>query len=316
MTEATRGRTIRTHGEKMAETIVNLHGGKDPRALPNYSIAEAAAYLRIPRSTLRSWLVGMDTFRPILDVALRAPPTLSFFNVVEAHVLNSIREHHRLPEIRRALRYVQRDLEVDRPLIREKFQTDGVSLFVERLGKLLNVSQEGQVAMREVLAAHLRRLDFDAEGLAERLYPFTRSGAHGGLELDDPRFVVFDPRIAFGRLVIAGTGIPTAVLAERFAAGDLSDELAADYGIERRVVEEAVRCETLRRAAGPPSSSSTGAWESTSSPRLCGVLAFKSRYTMTTSRRTRSTRSGCQPSGAKAGPSSPATTESATVMPR
>ena len=56
-------------------------------------------------------------------------------------------------------------------------------------------------------------------------------------------------RIAFGRLVIAGTGIPTAVLAERFAAGDLSDELAADYGIERRVVEEAVRCETLRRAA-------------------------------------------------------------------
>src|SRR5438105_5770796 len=231
----------------MAENAATLYRGKDPRALPNHAVAEAAAYLRIPRSTLRAWLLGMGKFKPILKVALRSPPTLSFFNLVEAHVLNSIREYHRLPEIRRALTFVERNLEVDRPLVRKVFQTDGVSLFVEHLGKLLNVSQEGQVAMREVLAAHLRRLDFDAEGLAERLYPFTRSGAHGGLELDDPRFVVFAPRIAFGRLVIAGTGIPTAVLAERFAAGDVSDELAADYGIERRVVEEAVRCETLRR---------------------------------------------------------------------
>ena len=233
----------------MVETVSTLYGGKDPRALPNHSLAEAAAYLRIPRSTLRAWLVGMGKFKPILKAARRSPPTLSFFNLVEAHVLNSIREYHRLPEIRRALEFVERNLEVDRPLVRKVFQTDGVSLFVEHLGKLLNVSQAGQLAMREVLGAHLRRLDFDAEGFAERLYPFTRSGARGGLELEDPRFVVFDPRIAFGRLVIAGTGIPTAVLADRFDAGDLSDDLAKDYGLDRRIVEEAVRCERLRRAA-------------------------------------------------------------------
>jgi uncharacterized protein (DUF433 family) len=227
----------------------NLYGAKDPRALPNYSLTEAAAYLRIPRSTLRAWLLGQGEFKAVLDIALRSPPTLSFLNLVEAHVLNSIREHHRMPEIRRALRYVERDLNVDRPLVRHVFQTDGVSLFVEHLGKLLDVSREGQVAMREMLGAHLRRLDFDAKGFAERLYPFTRSGAHGGLELEDPRLVVFDPRIAFGRLVVAGTGIPTAVLADRFDAGDLSDDLAKDYDLDRRVVEEAVRCERLRRAA-------------------------------------------------------------------
>lgn len=229
--------------------ISKLYGKKDARALPNHSLSEAAAYLRIPRSTLRAWLLGMGAFKPILSVAHRSPPTLSFFNLVEAHVLNSIREYHRLPEIRRALQYVERELEVDRPLVRKVFQSDGVSLFVEHLGKLLNVTREGQVAMREILGAHLRRLDFDKGGLAERLYPFTRAGAHGGLEVDDPRFVVFDPRIAFGRLVVAGTGIPTAALADRFAAGDLSEDLAADYGIERRVIEEAVRCESLRRAA-------------------------------------------------------------------
>ncbi|HET8539836.1 MAG TPA: DUF433 domain-containing protein [Anaeromyxobacter sp.] len=226
-----------------------LYGGKDPRALPNYSVAESAAYLRIPRSTLRAWMLGQGEFKAVLEIAQRKPPTLSFLNLVEAHVLNSIREYHRMPEIRRALNYVRRNLEVDRPLVRKVFQTDGVSLFVEHLGGLLNVSREGQVAMRETLGAHLRRLDFDAEGFAERLYPFTRSGARGGLELDDPKFVVFDPRVSFGRLVVAGTGIPTSVLADRFDAGDLSDDLAKDYGLDRRVVEEAVRCERLRRAA-------------------------------------------------------------------
>lgn len=208
-----------------------------------------AAYLRIPRSTLRAWFLGMGKFKPILDIAEKAPPALSFFNLVEAHVLNSIRAYHRVPEIRRALLYVERELAFDRPLIRETFQTDGVNLFVEHLGRLLNVTQEGQLAMREVLAAYLRRLDFDQEGIAERLYPFTRAGAHGSLELEDPKSVVFDARIAFGRLVVAGTGVPTAAVADRFVAGDTLDDLAADYGIRRELVEEAIRCQNLRRAA-------------------------------------------------------------------
>jgi uncharacterized protein (DUF433 family) len=235
--------------DPVAESVSNLYSGKDPRDLPNHALGEASAYLRIPRSTLRAWLFGTETFRAILVPAKRSPPTLSFFNLVEAHVLNSIREHHAVPEIRKALRYVEKDLGAERPLVRKVFQTDGVSLFVEHLGKLLNVSREGQLTMREVLGAHLRRLDFDREGLARRLYPFTRQGAHSGLEVTDPRAVVFDPHIAFGRLIISGTGIATAAIADRFVAGDTFEDLALDYGIDRRAVEEAVRCENLLRAA-------------------------------------------------------------------
>lgn len=233
----------------MIEKVQKLYGGADPRSLPNHSLTEVAAYLRIPRSTVRAWFLGMGKFKPILDIAQKAPSALSFFNLVEAHVLNSIRTYHRLPEIRRALLYVERELSVDRPLIRKTFQTDGVNLFVEHLGRLLNVTQEGQLAMREVLAAYLRRLDFDQDGIAERLYPFTRADARGGLELEDPKSVVFDARIAFGRLVVAGTGVPTAAVADRFVAGDTLDDLATDYGIRRELVEEAIRCENLRRAA-------------------------------------------------------------------
>ncbi|MDM3847091.1 MAG: DUF433 domain-containing protein [Aphanizomenon gracile PMC649.10] len=55
--------------------------------------------------------------------------------------------------------------------------------------------------------------------------------------------MVIDPRIAFGRLVIADTGISTSVLVARYQAGDSIDDLADDYGCDRLIIEEAIRCE-------------------------------------------------------------------------
>jgi uncharacterized protein (DUF433 family) len=60
---------------------------------------------------------------------------------------------------------------------------------------------------------------------------------------------VIDPRISFGRPVLAGTGIPTAVIAERYKAGESMDDLADDYGCQRFEIEEAVRCELALEAA-------------------------------------------------------------------
>jgi len=50
---------------------------QDLRELPAYSIAEAAGYLRLPKSTLRAWLVGQPYrvgevqrfFRPVIEIA-------------------------------------------------------------------------------------------------------------------------------------------------------------------------------------------------------------------------------------------------------
>jgi uncharacterized protein (DUF433 family) len=61
---------------------------------------------------------------------------------------------------------------------------------------------------------------------------------------------VIDPKVSFGRPVVAGTGIPTAVLAERFKAGDTISELADDYGANADAIEDAIRCELdVRHAA-------------------------------------------------------------------
>jgi uncharacterized protein (DUF433 family) len=60
---------------------------------------------------------------------------------------------------------------------------------------------------------------------------------------------VIDPRISFGCQILAGSGIPTAIVAERYKAGESIDELAEDYGRERLDIEEAIRCELDVEAA-------------------------------------------------------------------
>jgi uncharacterized protein (DUF433 family) len=60
---------------------------------------------------------------------------------------------------------------------------------------------------------------------------------------------VIDSRIAFGRLVIAGTGIPTHIVAERYYAGDSIHDLADDYNCNHETIEEAIRCEIRPLAA-------------------------------------------------------------------
>ena len=220
----------------------------DSREMPSYSVGEAAHYLRIPIATLRSWVCGRyyptehgkRFFKPVIELPDDNLPSLSFVNLVEAHVLDAIRREHNipLPKVRIALDYVKPHFGSRHPLADHEFQTDGAALLLSRFEKLIAVSEAGQLAMKEMLAAHLRRVEHDASGLAARLYPFTRKR-----EADEPKIIVIDPWISFGRPTITGTGIATSIVAERYKAGESIAELAQDYGCEQNYVEEAVRCE-------------------------------------------------------------------------
>ena len=217
------------------------------RTTAAYSLAEAAHYLNLPLTTLRAWCLGQPGFRAVIRLDGKNPWALSFLNLVEGHVLAAIRREHKVPliAVRKALKYVQDHLELDRPLVQAEFETDGLSLFVERLGLLINASKEGQMAMREILAAHLKRIERDGKGLPIKLYLFTRRDRSAS----GPASVVVDPRIAFGRPVLVGRSVPTAVLADRFKAGETLKELAEDYETSPTAIEEAIRCELDRQAA-------------------------------------------------------------------
>jgi uncharacterized protein (DUF433 family) len=165
----------------------------------------------------------------------------SFMNIVEAHVLAGMRRHHGvgLPQVRRALDYVQKKCGVSRPLIDQRFQTDGRFLFVEQLERLVNASKGGQLAMPDLLP-QLQRIERDFAGLPAKLYPCTRP-AEACNPASDPKIVVMNPRVSFGRPSVGG--IATSTIWSRFCAGDSPSHLAEDYGLPPEAIEEAIRCE-------------------------------------------------------------------------
>lgn len=216
----------------------------DPREVPNYTLPEAARWLGLAPNTLRVWLRGQDyptkvgkrRAQPVVRPASVQPFGLSFWNLVECSVLATIRKQHEisLQKVRRALAYVAKELGKQRPLIEQEFSTDGIGLFVEHYGKLIDASQQGQTAMREILEAGLTRIERDEAGLAARLFPW-RSDPH------EPRIVAVDPRIAFGQPILASTRVPVEVVFERFRAGDTIAHLAKDYRVEPARIEDLVR---------------------------------------------------------------------------
>jgi uncharacterized protein (DUF433 family) len=224
----------------------------DTREMPIYGIPLAAHYLRLPYGTLAYWVLGRrydtdhgrKTAVPVITRPDETRPLLSFFNLVEAHVLRALRKEHgiKLNHIRRALDFLTEKFGKAHPLIQHQFRTDGARLFVEQLGKLIDVTGFGQTVMPELMI-HLERLEFEDDVVA-RLYPFTRP-RHAG-----PRSVFIDPRYSFGRPVLADIKVPTGVIADRYAAGESIKDLAIDYGCTALEIEEAIRCELqIKQAA-------------------------------------------------------------------
>ncbi len=97
--------------------------------------------------------------------------------------------------------------------------------------------------MKEIIGLYLKRIEWDANGLPIKLYPFTRDTQADAAPASDPRVVVINPAISFGRPVIAGTGIPVASIYERYKAGDSVADLVRDFHLETSAIEEAIRCE-------------------------------------------------------------------------
>ena len=241
----------------MAVTKFRLYNGRDPRDIPAYMLHEASRYTGVPFNTLRSWVSGRPYStdsgtkysKPLIIRPNPADSSLSFTNLIEAHVLNAIRRKHSvaMPRVRKALDFLSKKFDSKHPLAEHDFETDGVDLFVEQYGEFINVSQHGQLAMKEILRAYLKRIERDEDGLAKQLFPFTRIATNGNF--DDPKIVAINPRVAFGKPVIAGTGIPTSIIAERYKTGESMSEIADDYGRKQIEIEEAIRCEFELKAA-------------------------------------------------------------------
>ena len=228
----------------------NKRKPEDLRDLPSYGVPEAARYLGIPRTTLRSWLEGRyikvrgqrrKKFYPaLIQPADPKRHLLSFFNLVEAHVLAATR-HRKVPlqAIRNNIEYLKEVTNSRRPLLTAELATFGKSLIaIDRDGSHINITKpgkRGQKAFEVVLKSYLERIVRDGFGLPRQFAPARFKNIKDG---ETP--VTINPLIASGSPVVSGTGISVSVLWRRNKAGESVADLAEDYGLEPVAIQKAI----------------------------------------------------------------------------
>jgi uncharacterized protein (DUF433 family) len=217
----------------------------DPRERPLYSVAEIAAYVRMNRRTLATWVSGRGSQPSLIRRPIANDPRLSYNNLIEAYVLNALRKHVgvSMPRIRRGLEYVERSYGIEKFLLSDQLRARRGNLLIEALGELVNVGERGQAEIPEVVSAYLRRIEY-RNGLPARLHPVTRTDDPQG-----PQKIVILPDVGFGRPITTRGHVSVAVIKDRFRAGESIPQLAADYGLDSEDIEEAIRTESVPLAA-------------------------------------------------------------------
>lgn len=216
--------------------IVRVEG--DIREHPRYSINEAADYLGIPPSTLHSWISSDNPKkRPLIVPADPEDSLLSFYNLIEAHVLVSTRRRRiPMPRVRTAVEYMHEVIGGKHPLATFKFATSKRDIFIQKLeGVTVDASRYGQAVLGTMLDKYLRGI---TRGKLDKMPIQVQPLKRGTLS---PSPVVINPFISSGSPVIKGTGIVAEVVWKRAKGGETPKELAADYGLKLREIETVIK---------------------------------------------------------------------------
>lgn len=229
----------------MASNLIRRPGMSDRRVVPTYAISEASGYLSVPASTLRWWFCGQSErrnrkgYEPIFQGADQDAGLLSFFNLVEAHILSSLQIEYtamRTNSVRRALDSVRRKSpEKAHPLVTENFYTDGKALFQKELENqdakdalIVNATLGGQTVL-SVMDESLKLINYES-GFAFKLFPKRGN-----------RVIVLNPRVSAGRPTVSGAGVLASIIRQRAYAGEPEEDLARDYSLTLREIQEAIK---------------------------------------------------------------------------
>lgn len=225
----------------------------DVLAIPNYGPIEVAEVLHVPPQTIHYWIAKESG---LITPAQKLPPIMSFKNLVECYVLDIIRRIYKvsMPNVRfsvetlRGLQKAKHLMNTKYPLADHDLKIDDRTkrLFVHDLhGRIVNLTAGGQIEVTQWVAACLKRVVRDREGVARRFHPLLRR--HTSLEnaAADPEVVLVDPRISFGKPVLTNSAISTEVVAGRLIAGDPEEELANEYGRTLAEIRAAAQFENV-----------------------------------------------------------------------
>lgn len=208
-----------------------------------YSMSEAAHLTNVPVQRIQRWISGYKyTHR---DEQRTSPAVwksdlgevggrrvLSFLDMMEVRFIQSFREHHvSWQAIREAARIASEMFDDGHPFTNGRFRTDGKTIFrqieEQTEARLFDMNRR-QWVFNDIVAPSLFA-DVDlSDDQVVRWYPeFPR------------RHIVIDPRICFGRPIVAECGIPTDTLSAAKDAEGSAEAAASVFGVKPRHIRAA-----------------------------------------------------------------------------
>lgn len=229
----------------------------DPHyAMPLYRKAEAAHIIAVPPQTFRNWAVGYARKRldgsqvvsaPIVTTLEPARPrgvSVPFVGLAEAYIVASFTKAG-LPmqRIRPAVLWLQDHIGLPQALASQRLQTDGAEVLWDfgrssgdpadqDMVEGLVVVRSGQQVFRPVVRDYLTRVTYENGWTRSIQLP-----QYGKVD------VLVDPWLNGGQPTVAQRGIRVADIVSRLRADESARDVADDYDLTLREVEQ------IRRAA-------------------------------------------------------------------
>ena len=226
---------------------------------PLYGVGEAAGYLGVPPSTLTDRAYGYEWRRadgrvvaagPVITVVRperRYGAALPFIGLAEACALAAFRRAGvPLQRIRPAIDALRRELGVEHALASRRLYADGAEILYDYAQRAddggtpeLVVVRSSQLVLSERAAAqYLRGVEFAADGYAQVI----RLPQYRVAE------VIVDAEHAFGRPRFVRGGAAVEDVVGLCLAGEPVEIVAAEFGLTRAEVEDAVQVATRAAA--------------------------------------------------------------------
>jgi uncharacterized protein (DUF433 family) len=214
---------------------------------PLYSFAEADRIARVTPNTSRRWLKGYSFWydgehrtMPPVTWTSETKDAVTFVDLMEVATIDKLRKKgFSFKQIRKINATARFYLRKPRPLVTETFKVKGRDIFVdEGFGILVNVGYEaGMQAWDEILDPFLDTVEYEGE-IVRRWWPLGKEFA-----------VLVDPDYGFGLPVVEGVGVRTEIIAERYRAGDSTDEIAYDFDVTPKQIGDALQWEMPKKVA-------------------------------------------------------------------
>jgi len=215
-----------------------------------YTIGEAARLLDVAPWKLRRWLdgfsIGGKTYAPVIRLEPTGSDAVTWAEFVEAGFLREYRAKNvSLQHLRSITELIRKETGVPYPLAQFKpltasrelvFGLDFADLRDPATPLAVRRGQTWQLLWGRAVDLFISKVDFDADGFAERIRPLGKESP-----------VALDPLLVFG--IPQVRGIRTETIAEAYLSGETHDQIAESYDIPVDYVHAALRWELKQKEA-------------------------------------------------------------------